>query len=134
LSTLALGSVSVRYSRDGAHFDAVRDVSLSVAEGEVLALVGESGSGKSTLARAIVGLTPTSAGSITFDDQPLPKRGRRPVGIVFQNPLGSLDARMSARGRLRKFFRCIAWSPLRSAGSVVTNYSSWWDFRVRLQD
>jgi ABC-type glutathione transport system ATPase component len=100
MSILTLDSVSVRYSRAGSHFYAVHNVSLSVAEGEVLALVGESGSGKSTLARAIVGLTPTSAGSITFDDRPLPTRGRRPIGIVFQNPLGSLDARMSVEKAL----------------------------------
>jgi ABC-type glutathione transport system ATPase component len=100
MSSLTLDSVSVRYSRAGTHFDAVHEVSLSVAEGEVLALVGESGSGKSTLARAIVGLTPTCAGSITFDDRPLPKSGRRPIGIVFQNPLGSLDARMSVERAL----------------------------------
>jgi ABC-type glutathione transport system ATPase component len=105
MSPLTLESVSVRYSRAGAHFDAVRDVSFSVAEGEVLALVGESGSGKSTLARAIVGLTPISMGSITFDDKPLPTRGRRPVGIVFQNPLGSLDARMSVEKALAEILQ-----------------------------
>ena len=95
MSVLTLDSVSVRYSRAGRHFDAVHDVSFSVAEGEVLALVGESGSGKSTLARAIVGLTAASQGSITFEGKPLPTHGRRPIGIVFQNALGSLDARMS---------------------------------------
>jgi ABC-type glutathione transport system ATPase component len=95
MSVLALESVSVRYSRAGVQFDAVHDISLSIAEGEVLALVGESGSGKSTLARAIVGLTPIDAGTVTFDGRPLPTHGRRPIGIVFQNPLGSLDARMT---------------------------------------
>ena len=105
MSVLTLESVSVRYSRAGEHFDALHNVSLSVAEGEVLALVGESGSGKSTLARAVLGLTPISAGSITFDNRPLPTRGRRPIGIVFQNPLGSLDARMSVEKALSEILQ-----------------------------
>jgi peptide/nickel transport system ATP-binding protein len=105
VSVLTLESVSVRYSRAGEHFDALHNVSLSVAEGEVLALVGESGSGKSTLARAVVGLTPISAGSITFDGRALPTRGRRPIGIVFQNPLGSLDARMSVEKALSEILQ-----------------------------
>jgi ABC-type glutathione transport system ATPase component len=105
MSELALTSVSVRYSRAGVHFDALRDVSLSVGEGEVLALVGESGSGKSTLARAVVGLLPISSGSITFDGRALPVRGRRPIGIVFQNPLGSLDTRMSVEKTLTEVLR-----------------------------
>lgn len=105
MGDLELESVSVRYSRAGVHFDAVHDVSFSVAEGEVLALVGESGSGKSTLARAIMGLTPISAGSIRFRGAPLPTRRRRPVGIVFQNPLGSLDARMSVERTLSEILQ-----------------------------
>jgi ABC-type glutathione transport system ATPase component len=95
MSVLALEDVSVRYSRNGVEFEALRRVSLSMSEGEVLALVGESGSGKSTLARAVIGLTPTSGGTITFNGHTLPRKGRRPIGIVFQNPLGSLDTRMT---------------------------------------
>jgi oligopeptide/dipeptide ABC transporter ATP-binding protein len=95
MSLLELTHVSVRYFRDGKFFQAVNDVSINVEEGETLALVGESGSGKTTLARAAVGLTPLSSGTITYAGEPLPRRGRRPVGVVFQDPLGSLDPRMT---------------------------------------
>jgi len=102
MSLLEFDSVSVRYFRDGAFFHAVRDLSLMVDEGETLALVGESGSGKSTLARAAVGLTPLSSGAIRVAGQPLPRRGRRPVGVVFQDPLGSLDPRMTIGAALEE--------------------------------
>lgn len=94
MSLLELEGISVRYFRSGEFFYGVRDVSLAVAEGETLALVGESGSGKSTLARAAVGLVPLAAGEIRFRGRPLARRGPRPVAMVFQDPLGSLDPRM----------------------------------------
>src|SRR5690606_39179113 len=45
---------------------AVSDVSLAVAEGEVVGLVGESGCGKSTLGRVVAGLLEPSAGTVRF--------------------------------------------------------------------
>ncbi|MEV4826155.1 metal ABC transporter ATP-binding protein [Micromonospora sp. NPDC049274] len=49
----------------------LRDVSLSVTAGDVVAVLGANGSGKSTLIRAILGLVPLGAGSITLFDRPL---------------------------------------------------------------
>jgi oligopeptide/dipeptide ABC transporter ATP-binding protein len=90
---LAVENLSVRYFRDGAWFDAAREISFEIAPGETLALVGESGSGKSTVARALVGLAPLGSGTVKFRGAPLARRGPRPVGMVFQDPLGSLDPR-----------------------------------------
>jgi branched-chain amino acid transport system ATP-binding protein len=53
-----------------AHYgsiEALRGVSLTVEEGEVVTLIGSNGAGKSTTLRSISGLTPASAGTITFD-------------------------------------------------------------------
>ncbi|WP_308686019.1 ATP-binding cassette domain-containing protein, partial [Stomatobaculum longum] len=45
----------------------VRDVNLSAAPGELLAILGPSGSGKTSLLRAIAGFLPLTAGEIRFD-------------------------------------------------------------------
>lgn len=53
---------------------ALFDVSLSVAEGEVVALLGPTGAGKTTTLRSILGLTPPRTGRIAFDGQDLSHR------------------------------------------------------------
>ncbi|MEU5914757.1 metal ABC transporter ATP-binding protein [Micromonospora sp. NPDC047527] len=63
----------------------LRDVSLTVTAGEVVAVLGANGSGKSTLIRAVLGLVPLSAGSITLFDQPLRRfRQWQRIGYVPQ--------------------------------------------------
>jgi branched-chain amino acid transport system ATP-binding protein len=55
-----------------AHYggiEALKGVSLSVQEGEVVTLIGSNGAGKSTTLRAITGLTPASSGSVTIDGE-----------------------------------------------------------------
>jgi len=84
--------------------DAVAGASLTVSEGETLAVVGESGSGKTTLARAIAGLYHAQEGSIRFQGQEL--RGlaegtfrplRRHIAMMFQDPVGSLSPRLTVK-------------------------------------
>lgn len=81
---------------------AVDDVSLAIEPGETLGLVGESGSGKTTLGRMLVRLLEPDTGSISFHGRDvLQARGsalrqlRRDMQIIFQDPFGSLDPRMT---------------------------------------
>lgn len=81
---------------------AVERVSFEVAEGSTVGLVGESGSGKSTIARALLKLTPTTGGSVSYQDQEIlsmPESDFRPLRkemqMVFQDPIGSLNPRMT---------------------------------------
>ncbi len=84
--------------------------SLTVGRGEIVGLVGESGSGKSTLGRALLGLLPTSAGSLQFDGQPLlagqlTGAQRAALQLVFQDPLASLNPRQTVAATLAEPIR-----------------------------
>ncbi|WP_281425873.1 ABC transporter ATP-binding protein [Paraburkholderia edwinii] len=81
---------------------AVERVSFDVRRGETVGLVGESGCGKSTLARALIGLAPVTHGSVRWRGEETvfgARRDivqlRREVQMIFQDPLASLDPRMT---------------------------------------
>jgi putative ABC transport system ATP-binding protein len=90
----------VRKSFEGGRVPALRDVSFSVASGELVALTGASGSGKSTLLNLIGALDKPDAGTITVDGQRLDDLDRPSeyraamIGFVFQahNLLPTLTA------------------------------------------
>jgi len=65
---MALLEVSNVHAHYGG-IEALKGVSLTVEEGEVVTLIGSNGAGKSTTLRAITGLTPASAGSVVIDGE-----------------------------------------------------------------
>jgi branched-chain amino acid transport system ATP-binding protein len=79
---LSVESLKVRYGPALA----LRDVSLTVGKGDVLAVLGSNGAGKSTLARTISGLVPATSGTISFDGRNItrwPAYRVRRDGIVY---------------------------------------------------
>lgn len=65
--------------------EVLHGISLTVAEGEVVAIIGANGAGKTTLMRAISGVQPISGGSISFEGKPLakvPAHSRVQLGIA----------------------------------------------------
>ena len=88
--------------RTTGYVHAVDDVSLEIRRGRVMGIVGESGCGKSTTARVMTNLIPPTSGTVTFDGEDLltknkaqAKKLRRQINMVFQDPFGSLDPRMT---------------------------------------
>ena len=95
MKRLRFEEVTVRYGNRRTGVVAVDRVNLEVPAGSIVGLVGESGSGKSTIARAAVGIAPVESGRILLDEAPVPRTGRRPLQMVFQDPYASLDPRMT---------------------------------------
>ena len=75
-------------------------VDLTLRTGESVAIVGPSGAGKSTVARIVAGLDRVSSGELEFDRQiyhgtDLPRALRRDISLVFQDPFGSFNPRLT---------------------------------------
>jgi peptide/nickel transport system ATP-binding protein len=93
---------------------ALSDVSLSVRPGETVGIAGESGSGKSTLARTLLALQPVKNGSVWFDGSQVSGRSereirpfRRRAQMVFQDPMSSLNPRMTVHRLLSEPLRAL---------------------------
>ncbi|SJZ86895.1 nickel import ATP-binding protein NikE [Consotaella salsifontis] len=81
---------------------ALEDVSLSIAEGETVALLGRSGCGKSTLARLLAGLEKPDAGKVSYRgtplsmlDRPARRAFRRDIQMVFQDSPSAVNPRFT---------------------------------------
>ncbi|MEW6223045.1 MAG: ABC transporter ATP-binding protein [Chloroflexota bacterium] len=101
---VSVRGLEMAFHVDGRVVRAVAGVDLDILPGEVHALVGESGSGKTTLARCILRLIVPTAGTVEVEGRDIARlRGgelrelRRSMQLVFQDPEGSLDPRMSVR-------------------------------------
>ncbi|HWR28299.1 MAG TPA: ABC transporter ATP-binding protein [Negativicutes bacterium] len=75
----------------------IEDISLTLQEGETMALVGESGSGKTTLAKTLMGLWPADGGTFRIDgkDDWQRKHFYERIQLVFQNPKEAFSHRLS---------------------------------------
>ena len=98
---LSVQNLDVVFTQRKQRFKAVDNVSFDIYKGETFSLVGESGSGKTTIGRAIVRITPCSAGQILYKGKRISgKLSRkddrevvRKIQMIFQDPAASLNER-----------------------------------------
>ena len=91
-AVVVANDVTRRYGSGDTAVDALRGVSLEIAQGKLTAVMGPSGSGKSTLMHILAGLDKPTSGSVsisgteitTLNDSDLTKLRRRHIGFVFQ--------------------------------------------------
>lgn len=85
---------------------AVKNLSLSLKQGETLGIVGTSGSGKSTLAKIIAGIESADNGKIIFNQKPICRKDRKKLALdiqyIFQDPQESLNSRHTVEQLLRE--------------------------------
>jgi energy-coupling factor transport system ATP-binding protein len=86
---IELRNVTFSYSEEDAR-PALNNVSLTIQQGEWIAIIGPNGSGKSTLAKTINGLIEANSGEVIIEGIPLNAETvwdvRKKIGMVFQNP------------------------------------------------
>jgi peptide/nickel transport system ATP-binding protein len=97
------------FTKSPAPFKAVDNVSFDIFKGETLGLVGESGCGKTTLGRTILQLIPATSGSIILNGTELTRLSkkqmlplRKDLQIIFQDPYGSLNPRLTIGDAIRE--------------------------------
>jgi NitT/TauT family transport system ATP-binding protein len=82
---IRIDKLSKTFGEDAAQVQALRDFSLTVADGEFVCLVGPSGCGKSTLLDIMAGLTKADSGKVLTDGAPIEGPGRQRL-VMFQEP------------------------------------------------
>ena len=81
---LQIDHVDKTFERGGQRTEVLKDITLSIAKGEVIAIIGHSGCGKSTLLNLIAGLTEVTSGGIILEHQEVNSPGPD-RSVVFQN-------------------------------------------------
>lgn len=106
---LTCDSVSVQYRTGKQSVTAVDSVSFTLEPGKTLALLGPSGCGKSTLLRAIAGLEPLSAGTISWDGERIDETPThlRGFGLMFQD--GQLFTHRNVAGNVSYGLKGTEW-------------------------
>ncbi len=81
-----LKATNVSFKYPSAKEYLLKDVNLKLDNKKIIGLIGDSGSGKSTLCKILSSYITNYEGSVSFDGNPLPKKGFKPVQLIYQHP------------------------------------------------
>ena len=83
---MELKATNISFKYPSAKEYLLKDVNLELDNSKIMGLIGDSGSGKSTLCKILSGYVTNYEGSVTFDGNSLPKKGFKPVQLIYQHP------------------------------------------------
>ncbi|WP_296871375.1 ABC transporter ATP-binding protein [uncultured Methanobrevibacter sp.] len=83
---MELKATNISFKYPSAKEYLLKDVNLELDNSKIMGLIGDSGSGKSTLCKILSGYVTNYEGSVTFDGNSLPKKGFKPVQLIYQPP------------------------------------------------
>jgi len=83
---MELKATNISFKYPSAKEYLLKDVNLELDNNKIMGLIGDSGRGKSTLCKILSGYVTNYEGSVTFDGNPLPKKGFKPVQLIYQHP------------------------------------------------
>ena len=83
---MKLKAENISFKYPSAEKYIIKDVDLELDNKKIIGLIGDSGSGKSTLCKILSGYITKYEGSVTLDGQSLPKKGFKPVQLIYQHP------------------------------------------------
>ena len=83
---MELKATNISFKYPSAKKYLLKNVNLELDNNKIMGLIGDSGSGKSTLCKILSGYVTKYEGTVTFDGNPLPKKGFKPVQLIYQHP------------------------------------------------
>lgn len=83
---MILKAENVSFKYPSAKDYILKDINVELDSNKIIGLIGDSGSGKSTFCKILSGYIQKYEGTITLDGKPLPKKGFKPVQLIYQHP------------------------------------------------
>ena len=86
VNKMELKATNISFKYPSANKYLLKDINLELDNNKIIGLIGDSGSGKSTLCKILSGYISKYEGTVTFNGNTLPKKGFKPVQLIYQHP------------------------------------------------